>query len=70
MIVVGDTHGTFEVIDNIFLREGYPSDDTIYLFNGDYVDRGNFSIEVFISLLTFKILNPKSIYMLRGNHET
>eukprot|EP00703_Trepomonas_sp_PC1_P005782 JAP90824.1 Serine/threonine-protein phosphatase [Trepomonas sp. PC1] len=70
MIVVGDTHGTFEVIDNIFLREGYPSDDTIYLFNGDYVDRGNFSIEVFIALLAFKILNPKSIYMLRGNHET
>ena len=70
MIVVGDTHGTFEVIDNIFMREGYPSDDTIYLFNGDYVDRGNFSIEVFISLLAFKILNQKSIYMLRGNHET
>ena len=69
MILVGDTHGTFEVLENIFAREGLPSLHNVYLFNGDYVDRGSFSIEVFVSLLVFKLLEPRSVFMLRGNHE-
>lgn len=70
LIVVGDTHGTFEVLETIFSREGFPNTETVYIFNGDYVDRGSFSVEVFISLLIFKIKMPQSIYLLRGNHET
>ncbi|CAL5976454.1 Serine/threonine_protein phosphatase 5 [Hexamita inflata] len=70
LIIVGDTHGTFEVLENVFAKEGLPADDIVYLFNGDYVDRGSFSIEIFISLLVFKLLNNKCMYMLRGNHET
>lgn len=70
MILVGDTHGTFEVLETIFAREGLPNEKTVYLFNGDYVDRGSFSTEVYLCLLIFKLLSPKSLYMLRGNHET
>lgn len=70
LIVVGDTHGTFEVLETIFSREGPPSADTVYVFNGDYVDRGSFSVEVFIALLLYKIFLPQSVYLLRGNHET
>ncbi|GIQ87353.1 hypothetical protein KIPB_009375 [Kipferlia bialata] len=70
LIVVGDLHGTYEALEHIMQREGLPSDNLVYVFNGDYVDRGSFSIEVYSMILALKIMHPTSVYMLRGNHET
>jgi len=47
-----------------------PSDKNIYLFNGDFVDRGSFSTEVMILLLAFLVHNPSCMHLNRGNHET
>jgi serine/threonine-protein phosphatase 2B catalytic subunit len=68
--IVGDIHGQF--YDFLKLLEtdvGGCCETTKYIFLGDYVDRGNFSIEVILLILSMKIARPKQVIMLRGNHE-
>lgn len=55
----GDVHGQFYDLCNIFEINGDPSDENPYLFNGDFVDRGSFSVEVILTLFAFKCLHPK-----------
>ena len=68
--VCGDTHGQFYDLLNIFEKGGFPSETNPYLFNGDFVDRGSFSLETICTLLAIKLACPTGLYMLRGNHET
>jgi protein phosphatase len=75
--IFGDIHGQLHEINRFFEAFGAPFDEpplgdiecTNYLFLGDYVDRGNKSIETILMLFSLKIKFPENIILLRGAHE-
>jgi len=69
LVIVGDVHGQYYDLIKLLSMSGSPK-KTKYVFLGDYVDRGNFSVEVLCLLCSLKINFPENILMLRGNHES
>ena len=68
--IVGDIHGQYSDLLRMLENGGEPTEANPYLFLGDYVDRGKLGTETIALLLAYKILLPKSVWLLRGNHES
>ena len=60
--------GQFYDLLELFRVGGMPP-ETNYLFLGNYINRGVFSVELLTLLLLFKVRYPNRIHMLRGVHE-
>ncbi|XP_027014564.1 serine/threonine-protein phosphatase with EF-hands 2 isoform X1 [Tachysurus fulvidraco] len=67
--ICGDLHGQLEDLLLVFYKNGLPSIETPYVFNGDFVDRGKDSIEILLILFAFQLVYPNDIHLNRGNHE-
>lgn len=69
--IFGDIHGQFRDLLLLFEAFGSPDerDAPVFVFNGDFVDRGKHQLEVVGLLLALKVLLPEKVWLLRGNHE-
>lgn len=67
--ICGDIHGQFYDLKELF-QVGGECPQTNYLFMGDFVDRGFYSVETFLLLLALKVRYPDRIFLIRGNHES
>lgn len=71
--IFGDIHGNLNDLihygNRLWFEPGDRLQSLSYLFLGDYVDRGAYSIEVILYLFCLKLLMPEKVHLIRGNHE-
>lgn len=70
--VLGDIHGNLKDLiqyEDQLWRTAPQSLPTSIVFAGDYVDRGDYSVECVLYLYSLKLLCPNHVFLLRGNHE-
>jgi len=73
-VIVSDIHGDLESLVQILQQSGIlqrmaQHESTSLIFLGDYGDRGEFSAEVYYTVLQLKLQHPAQIVLMRGNHE-
>lgn len=69
LTIVGDIHGQVKDLLHILDESGFPSSTNKYIFNGDFVDRGNNGVGVLTILFSLIVAQPDNVILLRGNHE-
>jgi len=73
-LIVSDLHGDLESLIHImqesnFLQKMNQNSHAFLIFLGDYGDRGEYSKEVYYTVLKLKLAFPNQVILMRGNHE-
>ncbi|KAJ3450377.1 phosphoprotein phosphatase activity protein [Anaeramoeba flamelloides] len=69
VLIFGDLHGQFfDLVSIMKAIEPCKENENHFLFLGDYVDRGNYGIEILLYLFALKISQPNACFILRGKH--
>ncbi|MEM3696880.1 MAG: metallophosphoesterase family protein [Candidatus Bathyarchaeia archaeon] len=73
-LIIGDLHGDLESLIHIFQESSFlqkmnQSPNALLIFLGDYGDRGEYSKEIYYTVLKLKLLFPSQVVLMRGNHE-
>ncbi len=73
-LIIGDIHGDLESLvdilnQSLFMQRMNRSQNAFVIFLGDYGDRGPLSAEVYYTILNLKLLFPRQVILMRGNHE-
>ncbi|KAL3320141.1 protein phosphatase, EF-hand calcium binding domain [Cichlidogyrus casuarinus] len=68
-LLIGDLHGNLQDLHFILSQIEEPGPNNFIIFNGDYVDRGDYSLEVIIVILKLFSSYPNYVFINRGNHE-
>lgn len=69
IVIVGDLHGQILDLFRILKEFKLPDKGTKYLFLGDIVDRGDFSLETVSLVFALRAIYPENVFIIRGNHE-
>ncbi|ESO07879.1 hypothetical protein HELRODRAFT_75249, partial [Helobdella robusta] len=69
LVICGDVHGSMHNLLHVLEKNGLPCRGLLYLFNGDFVDRGESGVEVLLLLCLFLLYEPNCVFLNRGNHE-
>ncbi len=64
---IGDIHGCNTALQKYLSDNGGIKDEEMYIFTGDYIDRGLENADVVKFLIS--IMDKKNVLMLEGNHE-
>lgn len=70
MIVLGDIHGCYHTMCDLFKKLDYSSKTDMLVFIGDYIDRGPHSAKVVETIRRMQQqLGKDKVVCIRGNHE-
>lgn len=64
---IGDIHGCYTALQQYLDENGGMKDDEMYIFVGDYIDRGLENAEVIKFLLS--VYQKPNVFLIEGNHE-
>jgi hypothetical protein len=67
VVHIGDIHGCYTALSEYFKNNSLDDEKTMYIFTGDYTDRGLENVEVMNFM--FEAQKHKNVLILEGNHE-